>query len=57
MSEAEKARKSGDSPRPVEMSTLPTVNPEVKESARPTKPALHPAFYVMCDAYSEMTAQ
>ena len=57
MSEAEKARKSEDSPRQVEMSALPTVNPEAKEPARPPKPALHPAFYVMCDAFSRVAAQ
>lgn len=48
MSDSEKARTSGESPRPAESSILPTVKapPEVKELTRPT---LHPAFYVMCD--------
>jgi hypothetical protein len=49
MSEAEKVRKSAESPRTAEASVLPTVNvfPEKKELA---KPSLHPAFYVMFGA-------
>ncbi len=47
MSESEKVRTSGESPRPAESSVLPTVNPAA-EQIEPPKPSLHPAFYVMC---------
>ncbi|QKX63020.1 uncharacterized protein TRUGW13939_10188 [Talaromyces rugulosus] len=43
MSDGEKARTSGEVPRPEQ--TLPTVNPAA-EKAEPPKASLHPAFYV-----------
>jgi hypothetical protein len=48
MSEAEKVRKSAESPRTAEASVLPTVNVSL-EKKELAKPSLHPAFYVMFD--------
>ncbi|KAL1883078.1 hypothetical protein VTK73DRAFT_10004 [Phialemonium thermophilum] len=46
MSNEEKSRSSGDSPRDQSEPVLPTVNPEVAKTPA-AKPALHPAFYVV----------
>lgn len=42
-SDGEKARTSGDIPRPEP--TLPTINPTAERS-EPPKPTFHPALYV-----------
>ncbi|KAI9728588.1 MAG: hypothetical protein M1834_007616 [Cirrosporium novae-zelandiae] len=46
MSDNEKIRVSGDSPRTAESSTLPTVNPAI-EKPDPPRAGLHPAVYVI----------
>lgn len=47
MSNDEKARTSGESPRQeAQAQSLPTVNP-VTEKAEPPKPTFHPAVYIV----------
>ena len=48
-----KVRVSGEQQRPVEASTLPTVNPAT-EKPEPPKQALHPAVYVVSVAQPEI---